>query len=199
MVIGSSDVKARFKIGQRGGLLGRGAGDELALHLAHLGQGGFPGHLRHEGGRIEAEEEVAELWALALKLEGLTRNVGMHAGGVLIAPGKLTDFCPLYSPDGTSSVVSQFDKDDVEKAGLVKFDFLGLRTLTIIEEALRLAREVEGAAIDLATLPLDDRKRLWEQEPGRARLNAYLNLAAKRLGADVIWIVNAAARRLNVL
>jgi DNA polymerase-3 subunit alpha len=109
-------------------------------------------------GRIDAEEEVAELWALALKLEGLTRNVGMHAGGVLIAPGKLTDFCPLYSPDGTSSVVSQFDKDDVEKAGLVKFDFLGLRTLTIIEEALRLAREVEGAGIDLATLPLDDRE-----------------------------------------
>jgi DNA polymerase-3 subunit alpha len=108
--------------------------------------------------RIEAEEEVAELWTLALKLEGLARNVGMHAGGVLIAPGKLTDFCPLYSPDGTSSVVSQFDKDDVEKAGLVKFDFLGLRTLTIIEEAVGLAQEVEGVAIDLATLPLDDRE-----------------------------------------
>ncbi|MDP2135989.1 MAG: DNA polymerase III subunit alpha, partial [Sulfuritalea sp.] len=108
--------------------------------------------------RIEAEEEVAELWALALKLEGLTRNDGMQAGGVLIAPGKLTDFCPLYSPDGTSSVVSQFDKDDVEKAGLVKFDFLGLRTLTILDEAVRLAKEVEGAEIDLATLPLDDRE-----------------------------------------
>jgi len=108
--------------------------------------------------RIDAEEEVAELWTLALKLEGLARNVGMHAGGVLIAPGKLTDFCPLYSPDGTSSVVSQFDKDDVEKAGLVKFDFLGLRTLTILDEAVRLAQEVEGAAIDLATLPLDDRE-----------------------------------------
>ena len=108
--------------------------------------------------RIDGEEEVAELWTLALKLEGLTRNVGMHAGGVLIAPGKLTDFCPLYSPDGTSSVVSQFDKDDVEKAGLVKFDFLGLRTLTIIEEAVGLAQEVEAAAIDLATLPLDDRE-----------------------------------------
>ncbi|NJD35637.1 MAG: DNA polymerase III subunit alpha [Betaproteobacteria bacterium] len=108
--------------------------------------------------RIEAEEEVAELWALALKLEGLARNVGMHAGGVLIAPGKLTDFCPLYSPDGTSSVVSQCDKDDVEKAGLGKFDFLGLRTLTILDEAVRLAQEVEGVAIDLATLPLDDRE-----------------------------------------
>ncbi len=108
--------------------------------------------------RIDSEEEVADLWALALKLEGLARNVGMHAGGVLIAPGKLTDFCPLYSPDGVSSVVSQFDKDDVEKAGLVKFDFLGLRTLTILDEAVRLAKEVEGVAIDLATLPLDDRE-----------------------------------------
>jgi DNA polymerase-3 subunit alpha len=107
--------------------------------------------------RIDSEEEVAELWALALKLEGLTRNVGMHAGGVLIAPGKLTDFCPLYAAAGAESVVSQFDKDDVEKAGLVKFDFLGLRTLTILDEAVRLAKEVEGVDIDLATLPLDDR------------------------------------------
>jgi DNA polymerase-3 subunit alpha len=107
--------------------------------------------------RIDSEEEVAELWALALKLEGLTRNVGMHAGGVLIAPGKLTDFCPLYAAAGAESVVSQFDKDDVEKAGLVKFDFLGLRTLTILDEAVRLAKEVEGVEIDLATLPLDDR------------------------------------------
>ena len=107
--------------------------------------------------RIEAEEEVAELWALAERLEGLTRNVGMHAGGVLIAPGKLTDFCPLYAASGSESVVSQFDKDDVEKAGLVKFDFLGLRTLTILDEAVRLAKEVEGAEIDLETLPLDDR------------------------------------------
>jgi len=107
--------------------------------------------------RVDAEEEIAELWALALKLEGLTRNVGMHAGGVLIAPGKLTDFCPLYAAAGAESVVSQFDKDDVEKAGLVKFDFLGLRTLTILDEAVRLAKEVEGVDIDLAALPLDDR------------------------------------------
>ncbi|MDO8787495.1 MAG: DNA polymerase III subunit alpha [Sulfuritalea sp.] len=108
--------------------------------------------------RIDSEEEVAELWALALKLEGLARNVGMHAGGVLIAPGKLTDFCPLYAAAGAESVVSQFDKDDVEKAGLVKFDFLGLRTLTILDEAVRLAKEVENVDIDLATLPLDDRE-----------------------------------------
>ncbi len=108
--------------------------------------------------RVESEEEIAELWALATKLEGLTRNVGMHAGGVLIAPGKLTDFCPLYAAAGADSVISQFDKDDVEKAGLVKFDFLGLRTLTILDEAVRLAQEVEGVRIDLATLPLDDKE-----------------------------------------
>ncbi|MBP8149752.1 MAG: DNA polymerase III subunit alpha, partial [Limnohabitans sp.] len=72
---------------------------------------------------------------LAQKLEGMTRNIGMHAGGVLIAPGKLTDFCPLYQQPGSESAVSQYDKDDVEAAGLVKFDFLGLATLTILEIA----------------------------------------------------------------
>ncbi|MBA3031756.1 MAG: DNA polymerase III subunit alpha [Gammaproteobacteria bacterium] len=105
--------------------------------------------------RLEQEEELRELWTLAEKLEGLTRNVGMHAGGVLIAPGKLTDFCPLYSADG-GATVSQFDKDDVEKAGLVKFDFLGLRTLTILAEAVVFVKEVEGVDIALDNLPLDD-------------------------------------------
>ena len=87
--------------------------------------------------RERKEEDVHTLLELARKLEGLTRNVGMHAGGVLIAPGRLTDFCPLYQQPGSGSAVSQFDKDDVEAAGLVKFDFLGLATLTILE----LARE----------------------------------------------------------
>jgi DNA polymerase-3 subunit alpha len=63
------------------------------------------------------------------------RNIGMHAGGVLIAPGKITDFCPLYQQPGSDSAVSQYDKDDVEAIGLVKFDFLGLATLTILELA----------------------------------------------------------------
>jgi len=107
--------------------------------------------------RIDEEEGLRTLWDLALKLEGLSRNVGMHAGGVLIAPGKLTDFCPLYSADGGITTVSQFDKDDVEKAGLVKFDFLGLRTLTILAEAVGFARSVEGADVDLETLALDDK------------------------------------------
>ncbi len=85
--------------------------------------------------RYQKEDEVRTLLDLAQKLEGLTRNVGMHAGGVLIAPGKLTDFTPLYQQPGSDSAVSQYDKDDVEAAGLVKFDFLGLATLTILELA----------------------------------------------------------------
>jgi DNA polymerase-3 subunit alpha len=88
--------------------------------------------------RLEKEDEVKTLLALAQKLEGMTRNVGMHAGGVLIAPGKLTDFCPLYQQPGSDSAVSQYDKDDVEAIGLVKFDFLGLATLTILEIAREL-------------------------------------------------------------
>ncbi len=85
--------------------------------------------------RLAKEDEVKTLLELAQKLEGMTRNVGMHAGGVLIAPGKLTDFCPLYQQPGSTSAVSQYDKDDVEAIGLVKFDFLGLATLTILEIA----------------------------------------------------------------
>ncbi len=110
--------------------------------------------------RLAQEEGLRELWTLAEKLEGLTRNVGMHAGGVLIAPGKLTDFCPLYATDGGAErviTVSQFDKDDVEKAGLVKFDFLGLRTLTILAEAVDFVKKVEGVDIRLDDLPLDDK------------------------------------------
>lgn len=107
----------------------------------------------------ENDEEIRALVDLARPLEGLTRNVGMHAGGVLIAPGKLTDFCPLYcQPGSDGSAVSQFDKDDVEAAGLVKFDFLGLRNLTILDWAVRYVREFnpQSADFDLMSLPLDD-------------------------------------------
>jgi DNA polymerase-3 subunit alpha len=90
-------------------------------------------------------EAIKKLWGLAESLEGLARNVGMHAGGVLIAPGKLSDFSPLYIADGPDAVpVSQFDKDDVEAVGLVKFDFLGLRNLTIIDLALDYVERLEG-------------------------------------------------------
>ena len=107
--------------------------------------------------REKNEEEVAELLALAEKLEGLTRNVGMHAGGVLIAPGKLTDFCPLYIADASEAAVSQYDKDDVEAIGLVKFDFLGLTTLTILDWTLRYIKQLDPiSTLTLEQLPLDD-------------------------------------------
>ena len=105
--------------------------------------------------KIEEEEEVRDLFDLAGRLEDLIRNVGMHAGGVLIAPGKLTDFCPLYSADG-GAVVSQFDKDDVEKVGLVKFDFLGLRNLTIIRLAVDYVEKLSGERPDLDALAFND-------------------------------------------
>ncbi len=109
------------------------------------------------GERETAEEEVRQLLELAEQLEGLPRNVGMHAGGVLIAPGKLTDFCPLYVQPNSETILSQFDKDDVEAVGLVKFDFLGLTTLTILDWAVRYVRMLDPqATIDLDALPLDD-------------------------------------------
>ncbi len=102
-------------------------------------------------------ETIRELFDLAGRLEDLTRNVGMHAGGVLIAPGKITDFCPIYQATGAdASPVSQFDKDDVEKAGLVKFDFLGLRNLTIIELALKYIERMTGEKLDLMSLGFND-------------------------------------------
>jgi len=111
--------------------------------------------------RRETEEEVAELLELALRLEGLVRNVGMHAGGVLISPGKISDFAPIYCQADGGSLVSQYDKDDVEAVGLVKFDFLGLRTLTILELALINANKQRAAAdqapLAFSTLPLDDK------------------------------------------
>jgi DNA polymerase-3 subunit alpha len=115
--------------------------------------------------RESREEEVKQLLGLAQQLEGMTRNVGMHAGGVLIAPGKLTDFCPLYtqgSKDGKegsdAGVVSQFDKDDVEAVGLVKFDFLGLTTLTILDWAERYIHQLYPEKKDwrVGQVPLDD-------------------------------------------
>ena len=120
-------------------------------------------YARKENPEIEQrernEEEVAELLSLAMRVEGIVRNVGMHAGGVLIAPGKITDFCPLYMQPGSDSAVSMFDKDDVEAIGLVKFDFLGLATLTILELTRKLIRErhADRRDFEFESLPLDDR------------------------------------------
>lgn len=109
---------------------------------------------------LAQDEEAQEIWEMALKLEGVCRNAGKHAGGVVIAPTKITDFSPLYCDDEGGSLVTQFDKNDVEDAGLVKFDFLGLRTLTIIDWALKMInprREKRGLApLDINEIPLDD-------------------------------------------
>jgi len=108
----------------------------------------------------DSEEEIKNLIDLARSLEGLTRNAGTHAGGVVIAPSVLTDFAPLYCESAGASVVTQFDKDDVEAAGLVKFDFLGLRTLTIIDHAITTINAIRARRgeppLNAAALPMDD-------------------------------------------
>ena len=111
---------------------------------------------------IKDDDEVQEIMNLSFKLEGGIRNIGKHAGGVVIAPGSLADFSPIYFDSDSSSVLTQFDKDDVEKIGLVKFDFLGLRTLTIIDKAIKsinndLASKNEDL-LDISTLDLNDSK-----------------------------------------
>jgi DNA polymerase-3 subunit alpha len=116
--------------------------------------------------RYDQDDEVRQLIDIANALEGLARNVGKHAGGVVIAPSGLTDFAPLYCERGSEQTLTQFDKDDLEAIGLVKFDFLGLRTLTIIARAIDRINRRPGAAgsqdgqpadrVDLDTMPLDD-------------------------------------------
>ncbi|KAB7627930.1 DNA polymerase III subunit alpha [Alkalilimnicola sp. S0819] len=108
----------------------------------------------------DTDEDVRELLDMALKLEGLARNVGKHAGGVVIAPSELTDFSPLYCEAGGGGLATQYDKDDVEEVGLVKFDFLGLRTLTIIDWTVKavdkLRTERGEPRLDISQIPLDD-------------------------------------------
>jgi DNA polymerase III subunit alpha len=108
----------------------------------------------------QGDSEIRELIDLARSLEGLARNAGTHAGGVVIAPSVLTDFTPLYCEEGSTTPVTQFDKDDVEAAGLVKFDFLGLRTLTIIDWAVRdinaMRAQLNETPLDMSILPMDD-------------------------------------------
>ncbi len=110
---------------------------------------------------LAADVGAKEIWDRAIQLEGIVRNVGKHAGGVVIAPNKLTDFSPIYCDEAGDNKITQFDKDDVEEAGLVKFDFLGLRTLTIIDWALDIINKIQvengDDIIDIARIPLDDK------------------------------------------
>ena len=111
---------------------------------------------------IKDDDEVQEIMNLSFKLEGGIRNIGKHAGGVVIAPGSLSDFSPIYFDSDTSSVLTQFDKDDVEKIGLVKFDFLGLRTLTIIDKAIKSINDDLASQnkdqLDISNIDLNDSK-----------------------------------------
>ena len=109
---------------------------------------------------LQEDEQAQEIWDMAEQLEGVVKNVGKHAGGVVIAPSKLTDFSPLYCDESGSGLVTQFDKGDVEDAGLVKFDFLGLRTLTIIDWAVKMINPARARAgelpLEILQIPLDD-------------------------------------------
>ena len=139
------------------------------------------------------DDEAAEIWSMALQLEGVSRNCGKHAGGVVIAPTIITDFSPVYCDDSGGGVVTQFDKNDVEEAGLVKFDFLGLRTLTIIDWAVRMinrTRSTHGEEpLDIEKIPLDDTATYEMMQ--RAETTAVFQLESrgmkeliKKLGPD---------------
>ena len=142
---------------------------------------------------LDQDDEAAEIWGMALQLEGVSRNCGKHAGGVVIAPTIITDFSPVYCDDSGGGVVTQFDKNDVEEAGLVKFDFLGLRTLTIIDWAVRMinrTREAQGEELlDIEKIPLDDAATYEMMQ--RAETTAVFQLESrgmkeliKKLGPD---------------
>ncbi|MEL0005893.1 MAG: DNA polymerase III subunit alpha [Luminiphilus sp.] len=105
---------------------------------------------------LEEDSSAQEIWDMAVQLEGVTRNAGKHAGGVVIAPSALTDFSPVYCDEEGGGLVTQYDKNDVEEAGLVKFDFLGLRTLTIIQWAIEMVDSRGAEPLDIDRIPLDD-------------------------------------------
>ena len=142
---------------------------------------------------LAQDEEAGEIWSMALQLEGVARNCGKHAGGVVIAPTKITDFAPVYCDESGAGVVTQFDKNDVEEAGLIKFDFLGLRTLTIIDWAVRMINNTRGLKdeepLDIKRIPLDDEATFKLMQ--RAETTAVFQLESrgmkeliKKLGPD---------------
>ena len=142
---------------------------------------------------LKSDDEAAEIWDMAIQLEGISRNCGKHAGGVVISPSRITDFSPIYCDESGHGVVTQFDKNDVEDAGLVKFDFLGLRTLTIIDWAIKMinaTREKNGEdSLILERIPLDDADTFALMQ--RAETTAVFQLESrgmkeliKKLGPD---------------
>lgn len=140
-------------------------GDQIAK-LIPMGSQGFPMTIDH------AMEQVAELRALyssdadakriidmARKIEGCARHIGVHAAGVVVAPTALTDYTPLqFDPKGEGKVITQYDMYSIEEAGLLKFDFLGLKNLTIIADAIARIEKIDGTKIDVDTIPVTDAK-----------------------------------------
>ena len=142
---------------------------------------------------LKQDDEASEIWSMALQLEGISRNCGKHAGGVVIAPTQITDFSPIYCDDTGSGMVTQFDKNDVEEAGLIKFDFLGLRTLTIIDWAVQMINKDRASnsedLLNIEHIPLDDHKTFQLMQ--RAETTAVFQLESrgmkdliKKLGPD---------------
>ena len=142
---------------------------------------------------LKQDDEASEIWSMALQLEGISRNCGKHAGGVVIAPTEITDFSPIYCDDTGSGMVTQFDKNDVEEAGLIKFDFLGLRTLTIIDWAVQMINKDREAnseeLLNIDHIPLDDAPTFQLMQ--RAETTAVFQLESrgmkeliKKLGPD---------------
>ena len=142
---------------------------------------------------LKQDDEASEIWSMALQLEGISRNCGKHAGGVVIAPTEITDFSPIYCDDTGSGMVTQFDKNDVEEAGLIKFDFLGLRTLTIIDWAVQMINKDREAnseeLLNIDHIPLDDTPTFQLMQ--RAETTAVFQLESrgmkeliKKLGPD---------------
>jgi DNA polymerase-3 subunit alpha len=130
---------------------------------------------------LKVDEDAREIWEMSLKLEGICRGTGKHAGGVVIAPTKLTDFSPIACDDEGGGLVTQFDKDDVESAGLVKFDFLGLRTLTIIKWAMETINREQAKQglpdLNIDFIPLDDKPTF--QMLQRAETTAVFQLESR--------------------
>ncbi|WP_339906279.1 DNA polymerase III subunit alpha [Pseudomonas guineae] len=130
---------------------------------------------------LKVDEDAREIWEMSLRLEGICRGTGKHAGGVVIAPTKLTDFSPIACDDEGGGLVTQFDKDDVESAGLVKFDFLGLRTLTIIKWAMETINREQAKQglpdLNIDFIPLDDKPTF--QMLQRAETTAVFQLESR--------------------
>ena len=141
---------------------------------------------------IRNDDDAAEIWDMAIQLEGITRNCGKHAGGVVISPSKITDYTPIYCDESGSTSMTQFDKNDVEDVGLVKFDFLGLRTLTIIDWALELInrrKPTNSKKLNLDEIPINDKETFDFMQSGRTTAVFQLESRGmkeliKKLGPD---------------